>query len=104
MTSHNQNQSKQGQKDSSKPRVKVVLPNPFVFACGSTSSTPNIRTLLHKVNHLIFEKEFKKFSELYLNKSHEQEYFLTNEAETTFENEFSSTIQKSEVVEILEFK
>lgn len=46
--------NKGNENDLSKLKVKVIISNWFVPACGYTSFTPNFFVILHKVDHLIF--------------------------------------------------
>lgn len=72
-----------------------------MHATGYISYTLNFVILLHKVNHLILEDEFKIFFEIFLNKSHDQESYVTKQVETTLKMDFLQMFENHKLLKFL---
>lgn len=69
--------------------IRVIInPNLSIDVVCSASSTPNLFLLPHKENHIIFEDNFKRFHDVFLNKSYTHKYFLSKEDEPTLKINF----------------
>lgn len=67
-------------------KVRVIIRNSFMSASFASSS--NFYLILYKVKHLIFEDDYKRSHELFLNKYYALEYYVTKEDKFTLKMNF----------------